>query len=205
MKAFTLPQRVKLLVLTVIFITPQSNAVVDGIGLLPGVNFSIPSATENPTFPGKPAITFTVGAFLDIYFEENWAFSPEIRYAGKGAQIQMFNLLPGNIQLDSLDFHFAFKYIVFPHFSITGGPYVSFLVKRNLQLLSFANSDLSSRFAAFDTGFTLGVEYRIPIEESFDLVAALRFQHGLFDINNDATDSYKTRDLTVLLGAKYIF
>lgn len=206
MKIFALTHRVIFVVLALIFLNgAKSDAVyLDGIGLVPGVEFSIPSATQDPLTPGKPRITFTIGAFADFAFDSEWAFSPELRYSEKGALVDFLTLLPGTVQLSTIDLYLQFKKRFSRYFSVVGGPYVGFFLKRNMELLSLINFDLSNRFNSLDLGFTLGLEASAPISERLDFISQLRFQHGLFDMNTDTADSYVTRDLQLTVGLKYV-
>ncbi|MFT4204578.1 MAG: porin family protein [Chitinophagaceae bacterium] len=168
------------------------------IGAFNSVTF-LNSTAEAATSMG-PRLSWGVGAYLDIPFDEKWGVQLGLNYASLGTKLKKGYYLNQNYTVSQ---NLKYNYLTIPilarynigtsGWSVLAGPQFGVLLSARRQVSS-TNANVKSYLKSSDWAGVAGLEYKLPVHSFLhDMRVGASFQYGLTNIikDMDTYSSYK--------------
>jgi hypothetical protein len=181
------------------------------IGVEGGVNFG--NASTSPTSVSFSSRTgLMAGALLEVYVSDVFYFQPEVLYAQKGAEFSVssssgsgtltwkFDYIEIPLLLEAKFGQSEFKPMIY------GGPNIGFNVSATAEGSNGSSSgsvDIKDQVESIDFALDFGAGGEYAINPTTALIASIRYSLGISDIDKDATSTWNTRGVQLLVGAKF--
>ncbi len=194
------------LVLVLVYMAPQANAQgLTAKGVVAGLNMAKVSGDDVEMWGEEPSnrMGFAAGLFLNVSFNDNLAFRPEIMYSQHGAKydIQGYEV---TIKVDAIDVPLLLQYT----FSMDGsvspfilvGPYAAYILSAEAEDEDGNTEDLKDEIKDLDFGIVLGAG--AVIGGQIELSA--RYQMGLVSLDDsDAEADMKNTTIQIIAGFRF--
>jgi len=136
----------------------------------------------------KSKTGFHAGIFVEIPITENISIQPEIMYSTQGADFTRGNA-SGTISYDFVNLPIVFKYYVVEDLSLEAGLQVGYALTGKYEE-NLSNSKFEVDFIKQVNRLNLGLNFGASYNITKNLVAGLRYNVGLNNLNNDKDESY---------------
>jgi hypothetical protein len=191
-------KKISLFVIFVLMLACSAYAQGVSGGLKAGLNVANQKFTNIPGINTDPRVGYHVGGFLSCMFSEAFGVQPELLFNSVGSKVN-YSGTSTALRYSYLTLPVMFKYNPVPIFNIHAGPQISTLLAAKQVQGSHSETIPNTKPVEFSVAVGAGLE--LPM----GFTAAVRYNVGLSDINDDNSSSTQINNNYLQLSVGYKF